>query len=149
MKRERSDSLNDSHIDNNTVQNWQAKNGNITSNTITNNSKYNNATIRKGITCNEPPCENNYIQLEFYANHVESFHNNRCSKCKQNFVSNHILTLHINECHNPFINEFEKLSCYEPECPVEFDSHCERVRHLIDIHNYPPFFDFDVVFSGY
>ncbi|CAL9736180.1 hypothetical protein MOSE0_J03840 [Monosporozyma servazzii] len=142
MKRERSDSLNDSHIDHNTIQQWQAKNGNTTNND-------NNATIRKGITCNELPCENNFIQLEFYANHVETYHNNRCSKCKQNFVSNHILTLHINECHNPFINEFAKITCFELDCPAEFDSHSERVKHLIAKHNYPPFFDFDVIFSGY
>lgn len=148
MKRERSDSLNDIHIDHNTIQHWQSKNGNITNEVLKNNNN-NKETIRKGITCNEPPCQNNFILLEFYANHVEHYHNNRCSKCQQNFVSNHILTLHINECHNPFINEFEKISCFEPDCHVKFDNQSERVKHLIEKHNYPPFFDFDMIFSGY
>lgn len=155
MKRERSDSLNDSHIDNNTIQQWQAKNDNMSSTDIysqhTSNDDKDNSirNPEEGITCDEAPCSNNFIKLEHYTNHVENYHNNRCSKCQQNFVSNYILNLHINECHNPFINEFEQLSCFEPNCDVTFDTHQQRVQHLIEKHQYPPFFDFDMIFSGY
>ena len=165
MKRERSDSLNNnnSHVENNIIRQSQYNHKNLSSsssskttttnninnNNNNNNSSSNNSVVRNGIVCNEPPCKNNFILLEFYSSHVENYHNNRCDKCKQNFVSNHILYLHINECHNPFFNEFEKLKCFEIHCNETFENHSERINHLIKVHDYPPFFDFDMIFSGY
>lgn len=150
MKRERSDSLNNNHMENDIIRQSYYNHKNF-SPTATNEKvdNSNNTAVRNGIICNESPCENNFILLEFYPSHVENYHNNRCSKCKQNFISNHILNLHIDECHNPFLNEFDNLKCFEVHCNETFENHNERIKHLIKKHDYPSFFDFDMIFSGY
>lgn len=149
MKRVRSDSLNNDHIETYRIR-QSCYNHKISSSTTTNEKKFtNNPPVRNGIICNESPCDNNFILLEFYSSHVENYHNNRCDKCKQNFISNHILNLHLDECHNPFLTESDHLKCFEIQCNETFENHNERIDHLIKIHDYPSFFDFDMIFSGY
>lgn len=129
MKRSRADLCSDSNQDISDVRNVHGR--------------------LNGILCNEPPCRDNFIRLEFYSSHVENNHNNVCGQCSQNFITERILELHFDECHNPFNCMNSSLKCFEPQCQERFETHKERIQHLISNHGYPRFYDFDVIFSGY
>lgn len=115
-------------------------------------NKNKNSINDKIIICNETPCKNNKILLSNLNDHKKHNHDNICSKCYHNFINNHLLNLHINECHDSFDfydDSIENLHCFESSCTILFNNHSQRKEHLINLHNYPNFFDFDIVFSGY
>ncbi|CCC71784.1 hypothetical protein NCAS_0I01160 [Naumovozyma castellii] len=107
-----------------------------------------NSTSR--ILCNEPPCVNNLIPLDSYPLHVSQFHDNICTKCDANLVTQYLLELHLVECHNPFVSSsHQPLHCFEKDCSQVFPTQMDRIDHLKNFHNYPDFYNFNIIYTGY
>lgn len=104
------------------------------------------------IVCDMPPC----ISLPFtnyydYETHVIQNHNHKCETCKKPFPTRNILDIHIQEQHSAFwstlLERGEKsFQCFE--CKSSFASPSSRKLHLIQKHNYPRLFPFNVVKTG-
>lgn len=110
--------------------------------------------ITQTIYCNFPPC----IQLEFtnyqeYESHVVSTHDYICESCQKPFPNQHFLLLHIDEHHNPLLQikrdrGDRTYGCFNETCQETFLNPNDRQTHLIEIHNYPKDYPFDIINNG-
>lgn len=103
---------------------------------------------RVGITCWEHPCSNVYVPIELYTSHVQQYHDHCCAQCGKNLATDRLLNLHLEEMHNPFNADRARYHCFEELCKEDFETQRERIKHLIEAHNYPESFDFDIVRNG-
>ncbi|KAK6203412.1 uncharacterized protein RJT21DRAFT_82439 [Scheffersomyces amazonensis] len=109
-----------------------------------------------GCVCNIPPCHLNPILFKdylAYESHITTNHTFICQQCHRRFPSNSILTLHIDENHNPFLKIKQErgdkvFRCIESECSKVCRTPKTRRLHMIEKHNYPKEFRFDVINRG-
>ncbi|KAI8806801.1 hypothetical protein BJ742DRAFT_654762, partial [Cladochytrium replicatum] len=86
---------------------------------------------------------------EFEA-HYDSEHRHVCSICHRVLLSDRYLSLHVSEVHDSYFKTLVEhnrraYECFVDRCPRTFKTLHERKHHLIDIHSFPPDYDWDVV----
>ena len=106
------------------------------------------------IECSFPPHgPTGFSSFEQYEIHYQKEHVNRCIECDKNFPSAHYLQLHQTENHDP-INEIRRVrgtnifACFLEDCDVHCYSWLKRKEHLINVHNFPEYYDFCVINNG-
>lgn len=111
-----------------------------------------NTSTTSSITCNMPPCVavtfNNYYD---YESHIIQHHNHKCLQCQKRFPSTAILDIHIEENHSMLwtirVERGDKVfKCFE--CTKLCLSAQKRRLHLIDKHNYPKQFHYNIINTG-
>ncbi|KAI8090544.1 hypothetical protein BDF21DRAFT_333223, partial [Thamnidium elegans] len=85
--------------------------------------------------------------------HYEAVHRNVCLECLKIFPGFEWLQLHIDEFHNTLLQikkeRGDKIhKCYVEDCKKVFSDPRKRRLHLVDKHNYPRHFPFDLVYTG-
>ena len=95
-------------------------------------------TSDQSIFCNYHPCFN---------------HEHTCESCLKVFPDKKFLSLHIDENHNPILQIKQErgdkiFKCYTESCKAVFSNPKERKHHLIEIHNYPTDYPFNIVNDG-
>lgn len=111
---------------------------------------------RKILTCDLTPCAGTqFASHDVYRAHLKSVHHEKCMACHRTFPSNDILQLHINENHNPLLRikqeQGDKIfMCFATPgtCTKVCATPKLRRLHMIDKHQYPRDFKFDVVNRG-
>ncbi|KAI9273895.1 hypothetical protein EDC94DRAFT_486844, partial [Helicostylum pulchrum] len=88
-----------------------------------------------------------------YESHYEAVHRNVCRECLKIFPGFEWLQLHIDEFHNTLLQikkeRGDKIhKCYVEDCKKVFADARKRRLHLVDKHNYPRYFPFDLVYTG-
>ncbi|CAX41009.1 zinc finger protein, putative [Candida dubliniensis CD36] len=118
------------------------------------NSPYNRPTGDQLIFCNYHPCLNSAFEnYQQYHLHVLSTHEHTCESCQKVFPNKNYLSLHIDENHNPLLQIKQErgdkiFKCYTETCKAVFSNTKEREDHLIDVHNYPMNYPFNIVNDG-
>ncbi|KAG5419722.1 ZNF511 [Candida metapsilosis] len=110
-----------------------------------------------------PPLECPYCSTIAYGhdgfqNHFLTFHEYQCLTCNKIFPSRYILDLHIDEYHNPFLKlqtgSSERdhgsmlIRCLCESCDIQFTSSQLRIDHLINVHQYPETYPFNITSDG-
>ncbi|KAI5964512.1 ZNF511 [Candida theae] len=109
-----------------------------------------------------PYCSTMIYGYVGFQNHFLTFHEYQCLSCDKIFPSRYILELHIDEYHNPFsklhgtkVREGKEideasilLRCLCETCDMTFNSSQLRTDHLIEHHNYPETFPFNITSDG-
>ncbi|KAK6460132.1 hypothetical protein DFJ63DRAFT_264065 [Scheffersomyces coipomensis] len=111
---------------------------------------------RVDIVCNTPPCNENPIIFSDYAayeNHITTNHTFLCEACHKRFPSQLILNIHIDENHNPFNkikqeNGEKVFKCFAIGCTKLCRTPKNRRLHMIEKHNYPKDFKFNIINRG-
>ncbi|KAI8929309.1 hypothetical protein BC831DRAFT_396552 [Entophlyctis helioformis] len=84
-----------------------------------------------------------------YEAHYDAAHVNVCSQCHRILPTDHLLHLHLLEVHDSYFavlaSRQHSYECFVEGCPRKSLTPKARSRHLVDVHKYPPRFDFDVV----
>ncbi|KAG2205359.1 hypothetical protein INT47_007144 [Mucor saturninus] len=98
-------------------------------------------------------CRIRFPSVVTFESHYEAVHRNVCLECHKIFPSFDWLQLHIDEFHNVLLQikkeRGEKIyKCYVHGCKKVFSGPRQRRLHLIDKHNYPRYFPFDLVYTG-
>ncbi|KAI9488764.1 hypothetical protein BDB00DRAFT_29862 [Zychaea mexicana] len=88
-----------------------------------------------------------------YEAHYETHHKHVCSACHKRFPSAHWLQLHLDEFHNVLIQIQKErgdkvFQCFVESCTKKFISPRMRQLHLVDKHQYPKYYPFDLVATG-
>lgn len=111
-------------------------------------------TSDQSIFCNYHPCFNQAFEdYQQYHLHVVSIHEHTCESCLKVFPNKSFLSLHIDENHNPLLQIKQErgdkiFKCYTESCKAVFSNPKERKHHLIEIHNYPIDYPFNIVNDG-
>lgn len=117
-------------------------------------SPTNDAISTQGIYCNYYPCTQLvFTNYQEYEHHVVSTHEFVCQSCQKKFPDNHFLLLHIDENHNPLLlikrDRGDRIyGCFNETCNESFLNPRDRRAHLIEIHNYPIDYSFDIIDRG-
>ncbi|KAG0167027.1 hypothetical protein DFQ30_006482 [Apophysomyces sp. BC1015] len=110
------------------------------------------------IYCELEACLTDGMPLEFpstaaYELHYETQHHNVCVVCSRIFPGSQWLHLHLDECHN-VLKQMEKergqniYQCYVQGCQEKSAEPYLRRQHLIEQHQYPSYFPFNIVITG-
>lgn len=115
-------------------------------------------SIDRLITCTLGKCEFDPQLFDLYPRyeaHVFTNHNYTCHQCLNKFPSQLFLELHIDENHNPFLKiEQEKggkiFKCFQfaNGCKKVCSNPKKRRLHMIDKHNYPQDYKWNVINNG-
>mmetsp|Transcript_38693 Transcript_38693/g.109392 ORF Transcript_38693/g.109392 Transcript_38693/m.109392 type:complete len:251 (+) Transcript_38693:378-1130(+) len=107
----------------------------------------------KQVSLSITPMERNHLtrlisSTQKFAVHVTN--RPACSVCKCVFPSDHLLGLHVAECHDSFFQAqaargYKVYECFVEACGKKFTSHHSRVQHLVDIHHFPKYFNFNML----
>ncbi|KAJ3410409.1 hypothetical protein HDV05_003820 [Chytridiales sp. JEL 0842] len=90
-----------------------------------------------------------FAHIADYENHYQTLHNNVCSQCKRTLPTARLLHLHIQEIHDSYFqSQAEKgnvYECFVEGCQRKCSGPFKRKLHMIDSHEFPKDFDFDVI----
>lgn len=109
------------------------------------------------VTCTLPPGCNtrprHFWDTATFEHHYTKYHCNVCHECHAKFPTSRYLDLHIQELHDPIwsvrLARGELVyGCFEERCPLTFASVSARRKHLIQVHDYPAEFRFNLVNKG-
>ncbi|KAF9109190.1 hypothetical protein BGX27_007885 [Mortierella sp. AM989] len=97
--------------------------------------------------------ERTFSNAAAYEHHYETNHRHCCQNCKKSFPGEKWLGLHIHEIHDVMVKikreRGEKTyQCFVDGCDRVCSAPEKRRRHLIDKHQYPKSFNFNIVVTG-
>lgn len=120
-----------------------------------NDSKPNTQDNTATLHC--PFCSTLIYGYHGFQTHFLTFHEYQCLTCNKIFPSRYILDLHIDEYHNPILKAQSErkggedksiLRCLSENCAITFTSLDLRIDHLINHHNYPETYPFNITSQG-
>jgi len=101
------------------------------------------------IACEVKGCKAAFSTTVAYELHLQASHWFSCKECRQTFPSNFLLDIHVIESHdNLFKAKREKgeavFACLVESCCTKFSHEGDRKQHLLQSHNYPASFRFNI-----
>ncbi|KAF9169477.1 hypothetical protein BGX21_001326 [Mortierella sp. AD011] len=113
------------------------------------------ARLTQPQTCHYDQChgERTFSSAAAYEHHYETNHRHICLNCKKSFPGEKWLELHLHEIHDTLVKikreRGEKTyRCFVDGCDRLCSAPDKRRRHLIDKHQYPKSFNFNIVVTG-
>ncbi|KAF9345704.1 hypothetical protein BGX26_002821 [Mortierella sp. AD094] len=105
--------------------------------------------------CHYDQChgEHTFSSAAAYEHHYETNHRHICQNCKKAFPGEKWLELHLHEIHDIMVKIKQERGektyrCFVEGCDRLCSAPDKRRRHLIDKHQYPKSFNFNIVVTG-
>uniref|UniRef100_T1IL16 C2H2-type domain-containing protein n=1 Tax=Strigamia maritima TaxID=126957 RepID=T1IL16_STRMM len=98
--------------------------------------------------CQVPGCSAVLTSQDSYNNHYNLTHKHVCNECHRIYPSAHLLDIHISEWHDAYFQlksqKENSFHCLIETCVEVFATSKQRHKHLIQGHNFPSDFRFEI-----